>query len=66
MAERTAWDIGLDWHDYWERVAAMLAGNAAMSSRAPMPDAAVPAATGPFVMPSQLRAWIARDGSMSP
>ena len=29
MAERTAWDIELDWHDHWERVAALLADNAA-------------------------------------
>jgi hypothetical protein len=32
MAERTAWDIDRDWHDHWERVAALLADNAAMSS----------------------------------
>jgi hypothetical protein len=66
MAERTAWDIKLDWHDHWERVAALLADNAAMSSCAPMPDAAVSAGTGPFVMPCQPRAGIARDGSMTP
>jgi hypothetical protein len=52
MAERTAWDIERDWHDHWERVAALLAENAAMSAWAPMPDAVVPAGTGPFVVPS--------------
>ena len=66
MAERTAWDIELDWHDHWERVAALLADNAPMSSWAPMPDAAVPAGTGPFVVPCQQRGCIARDGSMKP
>lgn len=66
MAERTAWDIELDWHDHWERVAALLADNAAMSSCAPMPDAAVSAGTGPFVVPCEPRAGIARDGSMTP
>ena len=30
MAKRTAWDIELDWHDHWERVAALLADNAPM------------------------------------
>ncbi len=65
MAERTAWDIELDWHDHWERVAALLADNAATSSWTPMPDATVPAGTGPFAVPSQQRACIARDGSMT-
>jgi len=64
MAERTAWDIELDWHDHWERVAALLADNAAMSSSAPMSDAAVPDGTGPFVVPRQQRACIERDESM--
>jgi hypothetical protein len=66
MAERTAWDIELDWHDHWERVAALLTDDAAVSRWAPMPDAAVPAGTGPFVVPCQQRACVARDGSMQP
>jgi len=66
MAERTAWDIELDWHDHWERVATLLADNAAMSPWPLMPDAAVSAGTGSFVVPSQQRACIARDGSMTP
>src|SRR5579863_6461245 len=45
MAERTAWDIELDWHDHWERVAALLADHAARSLWAPMPDAAMPSDT---------------------
>ena len=65
MAERTAWDIESDWHDHWERVAALLVDNAAMTSWAPTPDAEVPAGTGQFVVPSQRRARIAHDGSMT-
>ncbi len=66
MAERTAWDIERDWHDHWEQVAALLGDHAAMSWWAPLPDAALPAGTGPFVVPRQQRACIARDGSMTP
>jgi hypothetical protein len=33
MAERTAWDIELDWHDHWERVAALLADQRACIAR---------------------------------
>jgi hypothetical protein len=61
MAERTAWDIDLDWHDHWERVAVLLADHAAMSSWAPIPDAAVPAGTGSFVVPCQQR-WSMKSG----
>jgi hypothetical protein len=41
MAERTAWDVELDWHEHWERVAALLRDDS-VSSRALASDAAAP------------------------